>query len=177
MHKAFRLIWFLCCKYFTMAWITLDHLVCRFEARRRDVGHGQAFVRGLVGAQDRRIRHEREVNSGKINSSVITSPNVYKSCPKWSQQKNERFLYLYLQKLSKNVGDLAKLLLPHTLKNCPKCSKSPNLVTLITSFKFQLWCIKWYLNVEKRSLIIKSWSSLDKGESLACQTTSSFTKR
>ena len=60
-----------------MARITLDHLVCRFEARRRDVGHGQAFVRGLVGAQDRRIRHEREVNSGKINSSVITSPNVF----------------------------------------------------------------------------------------------------
>ena len=35
-----------------------------------------------------------------------------------------------LQKLTKIVGDWAKLLLPNALNGCPKCKKSPNLVTL-----------------------------------------------
>ena len=34
-------------------------------------------------------------------------------------------------KITYNVGDLGKILLPQALKSCPKCNKSPNLVTLI----------------------------------------------
>ena len=36
-----------------------------------------------------------------------------------------------LQNLSKNVGDLGKLLLPKALKSCPKSNKSPDLLTLV----------------------------------------------
>ena len=36
-----------------------------------------------------------------------------------------------LQKLTENVGNLGKIILAKALKNCPKCNKSPNLVTLI----------------------------------------------
>ena len=36
-----------------------------------------------------------------------------------------------LQKLTKNVGDLGKELLPKALKSCPRSNKSPNLVTLV----------------------------------------------
>ena len=36
-----------------------------------------------------------------------------------------------LQKLSKNVGDLGKLIVAKALKSCPKSNKSPNLVTLL----------------------------------------------
>ena len=35
-----------------------------------------------------------------------------------------------LQKLLKNVGDLAKLIVAKGFKSCPKSNKSPNLVTL-----------------------------------------------
>ena len=35
-----------------------------------------------------------------------------------------------LQKLPKNVGDWANLLLPKALKSCPKHKKSPNLVKM-----------------------------------------------
>ena len=35
------------------------------------------------------------------------------------------------QKLSKNVRDLGKLIVPKGLKSCPKSNKSPNLVTLV----------------------------------------------
>ena len=38
-----------------------------------------------------------------------------------------------LQKLPKNVGDLAKLIV--ALKSCPMSNKSSNLVTLIASFR------------------------------------------
>ena len=34
------------------------------------------------------------------------------------------------------MGKLGKKLLPQALKSCPKCNKSPNLVTLLTSFHF-----------------------------------------
>ena len=40
-----------------------------------------------------------------------------------------------LQKLPKNVGDLAKILLPKVLKSCPKCNKLLNLVTLVILYK------------------------------------------
>ena len=35
-----------------------------------------------------------------------------------------------LQKLPKNVWDFGKLIVAKALKSCPKCNKSPNLVTL-----------------------------------------------
>ena len=45
-----------------------------------------------------------------------------------------------LQKLPENVGDFGNLIvakgfkkLPKALKSCPKCNKSPNLVTLEAS--------------------------------------------
>ena len=37
-----------------------------------------------------------------------------------------------LQKLSKNVEDLGKLIVAKALKSCPKLKKSPNLVTLVS---------------------------------------------
>ena len=39
-------------------------------------------------------------------------------------------IFTTLQKLPKNVGDLANQLSPKALKCCPKSNKSPNLVTL-----------------------------------------------
>ena len=35
-----------------------------------------------------------------------------------------------LQKLSKNVEDLGKLIVAKAFNGCPKCNKLPNLVTL-----------------------------------------------
>ena len=50
-----------------------------------------------------------------------------------SQEKG--YILTPLQKLIKNVGDLAKLILPRALKTCPKFNKSPNLVTPVESQK------------------------------------------
>ena len=36
-----------------------------------------------------------------------------------------------LLKLPKNVGDLGKFIVAKSFKSCPKCKKSPNLVTLV----------------------------------------------
>ena len=33
--------------------------------------------------------------------------------------------------MPKNVGDLGKLIVAKGFKSCPKCKKSPNLVTLV----------------------------------------------
>ena len=41
-----------------------------------------------------------------------------------------------LQKLPKNVGDLDKLIVATGFKSCPKCKKSPNLVTLVPANTF-----------------------------------------
>ena len=38
-----------------------------------------------------------------------------------------------LQKLPKTVEDLGKLIVAKGLKSCPKCKKSPNLVTLLSA--------------------------------------------
>ena len=35
-------------------------------------------------------------------------------------------------KMPKNVGDLCKLIVAKGFNGCPKCNKSPNLVTLTT---------------------------------------------
>ena len=40
-------------------------------------------------------------------------------------------IWIPLQKLPKNVGNLGKLILPKALKSCPKSNKSPNLVALV----------------------------------------------
>ena len=48
-----------------------------------------------------------------------------------------------LQKLTKIVGDLGKLLLPNALNGCPKCKKSPNLVTLSVTNLASTW--RWRL--------------------------------
>ena len=45
-----------------------------------------------------------------------------------------------LQKLPKNVGDLGKLTVAKGLNGCPKCNKSPNLVTLVG------WLVGRYLS-------------------------------
>jgi hypothetical protein len=42
--------------------VALDHLVRSLEAGGGDVGHGEALMIRLVGAQHRGIRHQREVN-------------------------------------------------------------------------------------------------------------------
>ena len=46
-----------------------------------------------------------------------------------------------LQKLPKNVGDLGKLTVAKGLNGCPKCNKSPNLVTLVG------WLVGWQVPV------------------------------
>ena len=47
------------------------------------------------------------------------SPNVYKSCPKPISVENLKILTT-LQKLSKNVGDLGKLIVAKGFKKLPK---------------------------------------------------------
>ena len=54
-----------------MTGVALDHLVRRFEAGGRNVGDGQALVRGLVGAQHRRVRHKRKVDPGRQKESRL----------------------------------------------------------------------------------------------------------
>ena len=58
-------------------------------------------------------------------------PNVYKSCPKMIFLENWE-ISTPLKKLSNMWTIWAKSLLPQALKSCPKCYKSPNLVTLFT---------------------------------------------
>ena len=72
--------------------------------------------------------------SNKIVSSLTSkkSPNVDKSCPKVIPL--EKFKILTPLKNYQNIWAIwAKYLLPLALKSCPKCNKSPNLVTLMVS--------------------------------------------
>ena len=43
-----------------------------------------------------------------------------------------------LLKLPKNVGDLGKFIVAKSFKSCPKCKKSPTLVTLVADRKGKL---------------------------------------
>ena len=43
-----------------------------------------------------------------------------------------------LQKLTKNVGDLGKLIVAKGFKSCSKCKKSPNLVPLFLTSLYYL---------------------------------------
>ena len=45
----------------------------------------------------------------------------------------KRIILTHLQKLPKNVRDLGKLIVAKGFKSCPKCKKSPNLVTLLVT--------------------------------------------
>jgi hypothetical protein len=52
--------------FLTVTWVTLDHLISRLEAGGCDVCNCEAFMRGLVGTQDRGIGHKGEVNPKKF---------------------------------------------------------------------------------------------------------------
>ena len=43
-----------------------------------------------------------------------------------------------LLKLPKNVGDLGKFIVAKSFKSCPKCKKSPTLVTLFIKQRYTL---------------------------------------
>ena len=75
--------------------------------------------------------------ASSVSTSVTNkkSPNVYKKCPKMNSPEKWKFLK-HLQKLYKNVGDLGKIIV--ALKSCPKCNKSPNLVTLVSTLQVQI---------------------------------------
>ena len=75
--------------------------------------------------------------ASSVSTSVTNkkSPNVYKKCPKMNSLEKWKFLK-HLQKLYKNVGDLGKIIV--ALKSCPKCNKSPNLVTLVSTLQVQI---------------------------------------
>ena len=57
------------------------------------------------------------------------SPNVYKKWPKTDFTRKMKDFDTF-NKSPKNVAIRAKYLLPQAKKNCPKCNKSPNMVTL-----------------------------------------------
>ena len=44
----------------------------------------------------------------------------------------EKFKILTPLKIARNVGNLGKIIVARGFKSCPKCNKSPNLVTLVT---------------------------------------------
>ena len=82
-----------------------------------------------------------------------------------------------LQKLSKNVRDLGKLILPRALKSCPKSNISPNLVTLNAEQKQNLLQLltHWANNTPHlplpkcfMSLPTKAYNSLDVGTHPFC---------
>ena len=52
-----------------------------------------------------------------------------------------------LQKLPKNEGDLGKLIVAKGFEWCPKCNKSPNLVTLEPKF---VWTEDGYRQINKK---------------------------
>ena len=50
-----------------------------------------------------------------------------------------------LQKLPNNVDDLDKLIVAKCFKSCPKCKKSPNLITLfMIKLDMHFYCKKAY---------------------------------
>jgi hypothetical protein len=67
-----------------MPGVALDHLVRGLKAGGGDVGHCEALVVRLVGAQHRGVRHQREVNPirSECNSytdrSVIQTGHLYR---------------------------------------------------------------------------------------------------
>ena len=61
------------------------------------------------------------------------SPNVNKSCPKMISVEKLKILTSF-QKLPQNVRDLGKLIVAKCCKTCPKSNKSPNLVTLPSTY-------------------------------------------
>ncbi len=61
-----------------MPGVALDHLVRSLEAGGGDVGHGEALVVRLVGAQHRGVRHQREVNPMSRSATVIQTRQLYR---------------------------------------------------------------------------------------------------
>ena len=51
------------------------------------------------------------------------------------------YILTSLQKLPNNVRDLGKLIAAKGFKTCPKCKKSPNLVTLGQQDLFRILCL------------------------------------
>ena len=62
-------------------------------------------------------KEKRERNRVSVTSKK--SPNVYKSCPKMISLQKLKIL-TPLQKLTKNVGDLGKLIVPKGFEKLPK---------------------------------------------------------
>ena len=65
------------------------------------------------------------------------SPNVYKKWPKTDFTRKMKDFDTF-NKSPKNVAIRAKYLLPQAKKSCPKCNKSPNMVTLDLLLLFTL---------------------------------------
>ena len=60
-----------------------------------------------------------------------------------------------LLKLPKNVGDLGKFIVAKGFKSCPKCKKSPNLVTLVQMRLKNMV----YKNANQGTIVVKYQSS------------------
>ena len=61
-------------------------------------------------------------------------------------------------KITYKVGDLGKILLPQALKSCPKCNKSPNLVTLIENNdnkQKEAVIVPWKKHLNKKCLMAR----------------------
>ena len=101
-----------------------------------DNGPNHSFVRSFdeVPWEMRNYRGKKAKKSRKtrVMNSVTRKklPNVYKTAQKWCHWKNDRFIHLY-KKCLRMWEIWANYLLPKALKRCPKCKKSPNLVTLV----------------------------------------------
>ena len=81
------------------------------------------------------LQQQRQCRTMSLLISVTNkkSPNVYKNCPKMISLEKWNIL-TRLRELPKMWAIWAKFMLPQASKSCPKCNKSPNLVTLLLTY-------------------------------------------
>ena len=60
-----------------------------------------------------------------------------------------------LHKLPKNVGKLGKIIVARGIKCCPKCNKSPNLVTLLYDLTMPYWNKSLWLGLADSSALFQ----------------------
>ncbi|KAF1763000.1 hypothetical protein GCK72_011265 [Caenorhabditis remanei] len=74
----------------SMSWITLDHLIMRFEAHIGDFSDGKLFVIRLLGRNDRRECGQREMDSGVRYQICLEFCQVDVECSVETKRRGDR---------------------------------------------------------------------------------------
>jgi hypothetical protein len=73
-----------------VAWVALDHHVCRLEERVGDLGDGELLVVRLLGADDGRVRADREVNPRVRDEVGLELGEIDVECAVKPQRRSQR---------------------------------------------------------------------------------------